>query len=177
MTAPFISIYQISAKDVDALQNISRQTFYETFATHNTEADMTRYLAESFSIEKLSAELQHPESEFYLAEINNQIVGYLKLNFKQAQTELKNHDSMEIERIYVLSLFHGKQIGQLLLEKAIDIARSKQISDIWLGVWEKNPRALRFYQKNGFVEFDKHIFRLGSDEQTDILMRLNINSH
>jgi len=81
---------------------------------------------------------------------------------------------MEIERIYVLKDFHGKNIGQLLFEKAIELATQKNANYIWLGVWEENPRAINFYKKNGFVEFDKHIFVLGDDEQTDIMMRLEL---
>ncbi|MNE41268.1 Protease synthase and sporulation negative regulatory protein PAI 1 [compost metagenome] len=78
---------------------------------------------------------------------------------------------MEIERIYVLRAFHGKKVGQILYEKALQIAEVLGLSFIWLGVWEKNLRAIQFYEKNGFVAFDKHIFKLGDDEQTDIMMK------
>jgi ribosomal protein S18 acetylase RimI-like enzyme len=87
---------------------------------------------------------------------------------------LKDERAMEIERIYVLKDFHGKNVGQLLYQKAIDIALVKKADYVWLGVWEENPRAINFYKKNGFVEFDKHIFVLGDDEQTDIMMRLKL---
>ena len=78
---------------------------------------------------------------------------------------------MEIERIYVKSSHHGKKVGQLLYSKALDIAFLKDKKYIWLGVWEENKRAVNFYKKNGFEEFDKHIFRLGNDEQTDLMMK------
>ncbi len=89
--------------------------------------------------------------------------------------EIKDKNYLEIERIYVLKEYHGKKVGQLLYENAIKIAKSKNAEYVWLGVWEKNPRAIRFYEKNGFVAFDKHIFKLGNDKQTDIMMKLKIN--
>ena len=97
-----------------------------------------------------------------------------KINFGQSQTELQDDTALEIERIYVLKEFHGKKVGQVLYEKAIEIAKQKNAHYVWLGVWEENPRAISFYKKNGFVEFDKHIFKLGDDEQTDIMMKLKL---
>jgi len=135
---------------------------------------MTKYLDEGFSIEKLTAALNNKKSEFYFATLENNVLGYLKLNFRQSQTELKDDKTLEIKRIYVLKEFHGKKVGQLLYEKAMQIAREKNADYVWFGVWEENPRAINFYKKNGFVEFDKHIFKLGSDEQTDIMMKLQL---
>jgi ribosomal protein S18 acetylase RimI-like enzyme len=89
-----------------------------------------------------------------------------------SQTELKDNDALEIERIYVLKDFHGKKVGQLLFDKAITIAKAKHVAYVWLGVWEENKRALQFYTKNGFVEFDQHVFVLGDEAQTDIMMKL-----
>lgn len=136
---------------------------------------MNKYLDEGFSVAKLTAELNDPNAEFYFAMLNNSVIGYLKLNFGRSQTELKDDKAVEIERIYVLKAFQGKNIGQLLYTKALDVARQKNAAYIWLGVWEENPRAIKFYKKNGFVEFDKHIFKLGNDEQTDIMMKLILN--
>lgn len=171
-----INIVKATTADVDQLQKIARQTFYETFAEQNTEENMAQYLAEGFSIEKLTAELNDPNSVFYFAIFEQKAVGYLKLNFGPSQTELYDRQSLEIERIYVSKEFHGKKVGQLLYHKAVEIAQQKNVSFIWLGVWEENLRAISFYQKNGFVAFDKHIFRLGDDEQTDILMKLELPS-
>ncbi|MEY4459269.1 MAG: hypothetical protein RIT38_474, partial [Bacteroidota bacterium] len=91
-----------------------------------------------------------------------------------SQTELKDNTALEIERIYVAKAFHGKKIGQLLYDKAIEVAKVKMVEYIWLGVWEENHRAINFYTKNGFVAFDKHIFVLGEDAQTDIMMKLEL---
>lgn len=168
-------IVRVGLNDIEPLQKISRQTFSETFSAGNTEENMRKYLEEGFSIAKLTAELNDPNAEFYFVKDAENIIGYLKLNFGQAQTELKDDKSLEIERIYVLKVYHGKNIGQLLYEKAMLIARQIKADYIWLGVWEENKRAISFYQKNGFVEFDKHIFKLGDDEQTDIMMKMTLN--
>jgi len=167
-----IVIKRVKPDDISQLQQIGRQTFYETFSAENSEENMTKYLEDSFSINKLTAELNDKDSEFYFASIDNNIIGYLKLNVGRSQTELKDNNALEIERIYVLKEFHGKKVGQLLYEKAISIAMQKNSDYVWLGVWEENPRAINFYKKNGFIEFDKHIFVLGGDIQTDIMMKL-----
>lgn len=172
--APIV-IQKVTENEMEDLQKISRQTFAETFASVNTEENMKKYLEEAFSREKLAKELNNPDTGFYFARLENTIIGYLKINFGAAQTELKDEKGLEIERIYVLHKFHGKHAGQLLYEKAVETARQKGSAYIWLGVWEENTRAIRFYQKNGFVAFDKHIFKLGNDEQTDIMMKLRLN--
>lgn len=169
-----IDIQEVTLDNIDQLQNIGRQTFYETFSAGNSEENMAKYLEEGLSIEKLTAELSDNNAEFYFATLNDNVIGYLKLNFGQSQTELKDDKALEIERIYVLKDFHGKNVGQLLYDKALQIARQKCAGYVWLGVWEKNPRAINFYKKNGFAEFDKHVFKLGNDEQTDIMMKLKL---
>ena len=167
-----IQIVRVAPNEIEQLQKIGRQTFQETFSESNSEENMKTYLEEGFSSEKLITELNDKNSEFYFAKSDNEVIGYLKLNFGESQTELKDNKALEIERIYVSKEFHGKNIGQLLYNKAIEIAKNKKVDYVWLGVWEENLRAISFYKKNGFVAFDKHIFKLGDDEQTDIMMKL-----
>ena len=169
-----IGIKRVSLIDLDQLQRIGKQTFSEAFSGGNTDENMEKYLKEGFSTEKLTAELKDKNSEFYFATINKKIIGYLKINFGPSQTELKDDKALEIERIYVLKEFYGKRVGQLLYDQAMQIARQKNANYVWLGVWEENARAIKFYKKNGFIEFDKHVFRLGDDEQTDIMMKLQL---
>ena len=170
-----IVVKRVTLNDIDQLQKIGRQTFYETFSAANSEENMSKYLDEEFSIEKLTTELKDNNSEFYFATLDDDVIGYLKLNFGQSQTEIKDDKAIEIERIYVLRSFHGKSVGQILYDRAMHIARRENADFVWLGVWEENPRAINFYKKNGFVEFHKHVFKLGNDEQTDIMMKLQLN--
>jgi diamine N-acetyltransferase len=162
--------------DLLTLQRIGQLTFSETFSDVNTEENMRKYLDEGFSIEKLTEELSDPHSQIFFAEYNNKTIGYLKLNFGSSQTELKDSKALEIERIYVLKEFQGKKVGQLLYDRAIQIALSSHYDYIWLGVWEKNLKAINFYKKNGFTEFDKHVFKLGDDKQTDLMMKLELDT-
>ncbi len=171
-TMGFISIKQINITSIEQLQAIGKLTFYQTFADVNTKENLQTYLDEEFTSSKLTAEITNPNSQFYFAMHNDDLIGYLKLNFGEAQTELKNNNALEIERIYVLKEFHGKKVGQLLYDKALQVAKQTNVIYLWLGVWEENLRAIHFYKKNGFIEFDKHIFKLGDDEQTDIMMKL-----
>ena len=171
-----ISIIKAKLHDIEKLQKIGRQTFFETFSESNSEENMQKYLDEGFSTEKLTTELNDTNSEFYFAFLDEEVIGYLKLNFGDSQTELKDNKALEIERIYVSKEFHGKSVGQLLYDKAIEVAKHKNVDYVWLGVWEENQRAISFYKKNGFVEFDKHIFKLGNDEQIDIMMKLNLKN-
>ena len=167
-------ITSLTVSDVSILRGIARDTFIETFSEANKAEDMERYLTENFSEEQLARELSNPDSFFYVAEVNGHVVGYLKLNTAHAQTEPQAADALEIERIYVLSNYHGGGVGQALYHHAMSVAEDRKASYVWLGVWEHNHRALRFYAKNGFIAFGTHIFQLGNDQQTDILMKKSV---
>jgi ribosomal protein S18 acetylase RimI-like enzyme len=171
-----IVIGKIGIEQINQLQQIGRQTFSETFVESNTAENMAKYLEEAYSHEKLIAELNDPNSIFYFAMMGQDVIGYLKLNMGASQTEVKDNDALEIERIYVLKEFHGKKVGQLLFDKAIEIAKERHVAYVWLGVWEENKKAIQFYTKNGFVEFDQHVFVLGEEAQTDIMMKLELSN-
>lgn len=170
-----IILKRIGYEHVEQLQKIAKQTFFDTFSPHNTEENMAQYMAKGFTIEKLTAEIENDNSEFFFALSDEEVIGYLKVNFGDAQTELQDKDSLEIERIYVSKDFHGKKVGQILYDKALEIAQNKNLQYVWLGVWEENLRAVQFYKKNGFVEFGKHIFKFGDEEQTDLMMKKILN--
>jgi diamine N-acetyltransferase len=167
-----MKIVKVTLEQVQELQQISKQTFSDAFAKDNNPEDFQMFLDSAYSIERLSKELQNLESEFYFIKEEYKTVGYLKINFGSAQTEKMGNDSLEVERIYIEQNFHGKGAGKALMDKAIQIAKGRRLKDVWLGVWEKNPKAVRFYEKNGFEPFGTHKFMIGKDEQTDILMRL-----
>ena len=166
-----IEIRKVLPQDIEQLQAISRKTFGETFTDRNTVENMNKYLTEELSTEKLTNELNNPDSDFYFALLDHEVVGYLKLNSGKAQTDVKDNNSLEIERIYVSKEYHGRKVGQVLYDKALEVAKQKGVDYIWLGVWEENLKAIGFYTKNGFVEFDRHLFKLGDDEQKDIMMK------
>lgn len=166
-----IEILRATPSDLQELLTLGRQTFFESFAWGNSEENMHHYLDTEFTVEKLKREISDPGSEFYLARSQNKFIGYLKINTGQAQTELKESHGLEVERIYVLKEFQGRQTGQILFDKALARAKEKNREYIWLGVWEKNAKAIRFYEKNGLIPFGTHGFKVGKDEQNDILMK------
>lgn len=174
MTERSIQIDKVLNSEIIELQHISKQTFYETFAAVNTAENMEKYLTEGYSLTKLTSEINDPNVGFYFAKSDQEIMGYLKINSGQAQTELRDENALEIERIYVLKQFQGQAVGKALFEKSLQLAREAGVEFLWLGVWEENHRALAFYRKNGFTEFGKHLFKLGEDEQTDLMMKLDL---
>lgn len=158
------------------LAEISRSTFRDAFAHLNDPADFEAYMQKSFSDEAISKELGNPLSEFYLVYYHNRLAAYFKINKAGAQTDLQQPDSLELERIYVQKDFQGKRIGRWILDQLIEMAREKGFSTIWLGVWEENRDAIRFYELYGFKKFDQHPYYIGEDRQTDWLMRLDITT-
>ncbi|MBX2906460.1 MAG: GNAT family N-acetyltransferase [Taibaiella sp.] len=167
-------IVPAKASDVQSLRQISIATFREAFAEQNAAEHMNEYIATALSESKLASELNTGQSQFMLAYMGQDLIGYLKVNFGDAQTEHVDGDTMEIERIYVYASVYGTGVGQALLNRAIEMAKAAGVTTIWLGVWEHNLKAVRFYQRNGFEKFGEHIFHLGSDAQVDILMRRRV---
>lgn len=166
-----ITIQRVQLSEADTLLAFSRKTFYEFFDHLNEPANMEAYSSVAFTPQRMLAELSNPNSEFYFAILDNEVAGYLKLNFKDAQTEFQDANAMEVERIYVSGEHHGKRIGKQLMDFALDIARGKHFEYVWLGVWEHNSKAMAFYGRYGFEVFSSHPFLLGDDLQTDLLMK------
>lgn len=169
-----ISIRKVTANELPILREMSIRTFLDSFAAVNSESDMQDYISKSRSPEQILEEFSNPESAFYFALSDEKPIGYMKLNSGKAQIENRDQNSFEIQQIYVDKGFQNQRIGQLLFDKAISIASEAKCDFIWLGVWEKNPGAIRFYEKNGFEVYGKHSFRLGSDLQSDLLMKRKI---
>lgn len=166
-----IQFQRIQADELSSLQSFAASTFEYAFAAHNTPEDLQEYMTEAFSTHQMAAELDHPEVYYYFARIGTLIAGYIKLNGTTAQKDLQDPDALELERIYVAPEFQNQGIGKYLLEKSVDLAREAGKKYLWLGVWDQNHGAIRFYQRHGFTKFAMHDFYLGQDRQTDFLMR------
>ncbi len=173
MSSREVKITRVQLEDSQKLLQIGWQTFYDAFGPPvNSEENIQSYLSEKFTLDTILQELQNPNSEFYFSLISDQITGYIKINTGEAQTEQVEGEGLEIERIYVVKEHQGKNIGQHLFQKALQLAKVKSKKFLWLGVWDKNLRAIKFYQRNGFEIFDKHGFTLGTEAQTDVMMKL-----
>lgn len=165
-----INIKKCNFEDLGLLQEISVETFNETFKNQNSPENMKAYLEKAFNLKQLEKELSNISSEFYFVYSNEEIAGYLKLNTNDAQTEIMGNDSLEIERIYIRKKFHKQGLGKYLINKAIEIAIERNKEKIWLGVWEKNESAITFYKKMDFVHTGAHSFYMGDEEQIDFIM-------
>jgi ribosomal protein S18 acetylase RimI-like enzyme len=166
-----LNIRRARIEDAKLLTELGAQTFAETFIEDNTPEDMAAYLAASFNLEKLTAELTDPLSVFFIAEVGGHAAGYAKIHSGAAPQDIEGQKPIELVRLYVSRKWLGRGVGQALMQRCMNEAREMGFQTIWLGVWEHNSRALAFYRKWNFHEVGDHIFQLGSDPQRDILMQ------
>ena len=163
-------LIKCKVSDVEQLQSISIETFVDTFKDQNTEEDLKEYLDRAYNTKQLTAEIHQAGTDFYFLEDSGIIVGYLKINIDDAQSEKDHPLALEVERIYVLPQHKRKGYGKLLLEFAYLRAKELNRTGIWLGVWEHNYNALAFYKKMGFQRVGEHTFVMGDDAQVDYIM-------
>ncbi len=165
-----INIKKCTLEDLRKIQEISYETFNETFKHQNSPENMNTYLERAFNLKQLERELSNISSLFFFVYFNNEVAGYLKVNINDAQSEEMGDESLEIERIYIKNTFQKHGLGKYLLNKAMEIAMERKKKKIWLGVWEKNENAIAFYKKKGFVQTGAHSFYMGDEEQVDLIM-------
>ncbi|EFJ68933.1 GNAT family N-acetyltransferase [Lactobacillus paragasseri] len=163
-------IKKVTIADIQDLQQISRETFSETFGSQNSSENMEKFLNKAYAEEKLRSEIENKNSNFYFLIVNNQVAGYLKVNEGDAQTERVADNALEVERIYLKQNFQHQGLGLVLIKLAEELARKKNKANMWLGVWEKNYQAQAFYKKDGFKRVSQHTFVVGDDPQTDFIL-------
>lgn len=173
---PTLSMQPCQPSDLQDLRRISLETFTAAFAAQNNPADFQAYLRKAFAPGQLRLEMEHPGTRFYFLVREGERAGYAKLNTGSAQTELQDPNALEIERFYIREPFQGLGLGSWMLERIKAFATGEGRRYLWLGVWEENTRAIRFYRRHGFVTFGKHPYYIGSDRQTDWLMRLELQA-
>lgn len=170
MTA--IRIEVIELEQVESLKALAEQTFKETFGHVNTTEQLRAFFDEAYSLERLSQELLSSESEHYFISVDDQLAGYMKVNWGEAQTEHELGNAFEIQRIYILQAFQGYGLGKKLFELALEKAKTEGFDWVWLGVWEGNVKAQSFYKKYGFTKFSEHRFQVSEDKvDIDWLLR------
>ncbi len=174
-------IRKILQHDLARLVSFAKKTFIDAFAHLNDPVDFEAYINEAFTLEKYQKEFDTEGSVFYLLEDGKILFGYLKLNIRKSPRDIHKpliyqkqrfikQNMLEIERIYIDKTTQSKGLGLKLVEYAEQIAHENHCTDIWLGVWDRNPKAIRFYESCGFKPFGEHVFTIGTDDQTDILM-------
>ena len=161
--------------DAALLAELGARTFSETFAADNTPEDMAAYLASSFSPAQQAAELADPCCSYQIAEVNGVATGYALLREGNVPPTVAGHRAIELVRLYVSRERLGSGVGAALMQACIDEASERGYETLWLGVWENNHRAQEFYRKWNFIEVGTHLFQLGDDPQTDILMQRSLS--
>jgi ribosomal protein S18 acetylase RimI-like enzyme len=169
-----ITVRLATKHDAELIADMSRQTFYDTFASQNTKEDMDKFMDEQFTREALMEEVGAENNIFLLAYDEEKPVGYARMRENNNPPSLGTSNAMEIARIYAATNAIGKGIGKVLMQKCIEIAKARNRELVWLGVWERNQRAIDFYTKWGFEKFADHDFVLGNDVQKDWLMKKKI---
>jgi diamine N-acetyltransferase len=160
--------------DAMLLAKLGAKTFHDAFAKDNTPENIRLYIEKSFSEKIQMNELSMPDIVFLIAEWEDAPVGYAKLKMNSHDEAVKGAKVVEVERIYASQEYIGKGVGKELMKPCINEARQRGCDSLWLGVWEKNQRAIEFYAKWGFQEVGTHIFMLGKDPQRDFVMELNL---
>jgi ribosomal protein S18 acetylase RimI-like enzyme len=165
-----IKIRQANETDAALIAFLSRETFYDTFAEHNTPEDMALFMEQQFSTPELMKEVVDSSDLFFLAFYEEEPAGYIKLKPGRHIDLIDTDKAIEISRLYARKSMIGKGVGKAMMLYAIQYAANNQYKTIWLGVWEHNKRAIGFYQSFGFQKFSEHDFILGKDVQRDWLM-------
>jgi diamine N-acetyltransferase len=152
------------------LAELGAETFADSFAADNTPEDMNAYLTASFSPEQQALELADSAATFLVIEVDGAAVGYAHLSLGAAPALTVGRKPMEIVRIYARAEWIGKGVGTRLMQACLDEAAQAGCDVVWLGVWERNPRAIGFYRKWSFEQVGTQVFQLGEDLQTDWIM-------
>ncbi len=177
LTGEFAIRHAVEA-DAAALSGFAAHVFAETFAPDNAPLDMQAYLSDAFTPEKQAAEIADPTCVCLLADVGGSMAGYALLRLGAAAPHVPakyvTQYPVELQRFYVAHAWHGTGVAWRLMAACMEIAQARGGAMIWLGVWERNARAIRFYEKQGFTDIGTQPFQLGSDLQTDRVMARSV---
>ena len=169
-----LSLREAEFTDLESLLDLAQTSFVQAFTEGNKPENVQAYLSQAFTFHQFEKEWRNPASTFLLASLDGKLVGYTKVNLAAAQTDVQDPESLEVARLYTLEEVWGRGVGQFLLNAALTFAKEKGKTFVWLGVWDHNTRAIRFYKKNGFKTFGSHPFPFGDEIQNDWLMRVEV---
>jgi GNAT superfamily N-acetyltransferase len=169
-TAEAVVIREARAHDADALSAFALDVFVTTFGPDNHPDDMAAYCAMAFTPAVQAREIADPSRIYLLAESHGALAAYALLRVGNVEPNVTGPSPVEVERFYVAHAWHGTGVAHALMTAVLETARARGGETLWLGVWDRNPRAIRFYAKHGFVDVGSHAFVLGTDPQTDRVM-------
>lgn len=170
-----ISIRQADISDIQVICALGVTTFYEAYCLQDESRDLANYVLESFSVEQIEKELSDKNATFFIAEADGCAVGYAKLRENSPAECVRGENAIEIQRIYILEKMKGKRVGNALMRKCFDEARRRNYESVWLGVWERNLAAQKFYRKYGFVKVGELDFPYGETVGTNHILKLDLD--
>jgi diamine N-acetyltransferase len=170
-----MTIKELSERDIPVLRELAIRIYRDTFSDTNTPENMEAFIAKDYSVDSFQKEFREVGSHYYFALNDDHPAGYLRLRKNAEAESYLGSNTIELHRLYVDVRYQGKQVGALLMQYALDVAKSIKVDWIWLGVWEHNPKAQKFYNKWGFERFAEHVFYMGDEAQTDWLLKKRIN--
>lgn len=170
-----VAIRRAAAADAVPLAALAESTFRETFAAENSLQDMDLHCAQNFGAEIQGREIVDPQSITFLAEVDDTLVGFAQLRLAQSSSHISGTRPCELHRIYVSGQWHGRGVAQKLMRAVVEAAAREDSDCVWLGVWERNPKAIAFYRKRGFRVVGDHTFMLGRDQQRDLILAAQVN--
>ena len=157
--------------DAAALSELAERTFRDAFAALNTPEDMDLHCSRSYAPAILAAQIVNPVVHTLVAELDGALIAYAQLRLDDTRPScVAVSSAVELQRIYVDRRWHGTGVARSLMSRVIELAAGHGAEALWLGVWERNPRAIRFYQSYGFAEIGDHVFVVGNDPQRDLVM-------
>lgn len=176
MNPVHVPIIRIAAQADDALlAELGAVVFQETFAADNTAENMATYMGQAFTLDRLRQELRDPLATFLIVGTSGRAMGYAKLQRGEPYSCVSGTNPIELSRLYVLAQRIGQGLGAALMKACLHQAKAEGFETVWLGVWERNLRAIHFYQKWGFVPVGSHVFPLGDDPQTDLILQKSLS--
>lgn len=166
-----IEVREAQLEDIPEVRQVAISSYHDAFAHHNTPENMAAYIQESYNLPRLIAELLEPNSKLFIAWQDTRIIGFSRMRESDEVSDILGNNTIELQRLYVLTETQGKSVGKLLMDYSLKYATGKAYDWIWLGVWERNFQAQAFYGKWGFEKFSEHVFQIGDDPQTDWLLK------
>ena len=163
-------IRRATPTDAAALAGLAERTFRAAFAHENSAQDMDLHCRAHYGEEIQAREIRDPRRTTLLCHVDDRLVGYGQLRWTDAPACVVATRPAEIQRIYVDAPWHGQGTAQALMAALLETAAAGGADTVWLGVWERNPRAIAFYRKSGFAVVGDHVFVVGSDPQRDLVL-------
>jgi ribosomal protein S18 acetylase RimI-like enzyme len=170
-----MTIRELSPKDIPALRELAIRIYMDTFSASNTPENMEAFINTDYTIDAFQKEFNEKDSRYFFAEDSGIPMGYLRLRKNNEAEKYLGKNTIELHRIYVDQRYQGKKVGAILMQQALEIAKQLRVDWLWLGVWEHNPKAQKFYQQWGFERFGEHVFQMGEEAQTDWLLKKKID--